>query len=336
MKKLFSKYLHSICNPEEANTVIDYLKDKANDPEIISYMEPYWKNQLSYNDEKPKTNPSLFKRIIREINYADNLLLNKKLKLYKTALRFAAVLVSAFIIGGLTIYYSGKKQSNTYAINEVIVPLGERAEVILPDQTHVWLNAGTHLKYPSCFEENKRDVELMGEAFFDVKHNADRPFHINTTNLTVEVLGTRFNVEAINGHEEINVTLVEGKVNLQTKKGKFLIELKPNQNATYNLKEKTLDISPVNVDFYTSWTKGMLLFKDEKLFEIAKKLESWYNVTIEFDEEVVKEIKFSGTILKNKPIDQILDILKFTSNIDYNIIIRNEKPNIIHLKKKPM
>ncbi|MGQ7869234.1 FecR family protein [Sunxiuqinia sp. sy24] len=251
-------------------------------------------------------------------------------------IKYAAIFILAFIGGGASIYLIEGNANQKFAVNEVIVPLGENAEVILPDQTHVWLNSGTRLKYPSNFNGKNRDVELLGEAFFDVEHNADRPFHVITENMTVEVLGTQFNVEALDNREEVNITLVEGKVNLQTNKGKPIAELKPNQNAVYNSISKELNVKAVDVEFYTSWTKGIMLFKEEKLNDIAGRLERCYNVVIEFDDESAKEIKFSGSILRSKPINQILDILEFTSNLEYTITIRHEEPNIIHLKKKPM
>jgi ferric-dicitrate binding protein FerR (iron transport regulator) len=214
--------------------------------------------------------------------------------------------------------------------------LGESAEVILADQTHVWLNSGARLAYPSNFHGKTRGVKLTGEAYFEVKRNEKQPFEVNTHGLIINVLGTSFNVDAFEGSKLVNVTLVEGKVNLENVEGKVLATLAPNENASYNTNNNTIEISKVNTTFYTSWKEGTIYFKDEKLVDIAKKLERWYNVEVVFDQESVKELKFTGAILKNKPIDQIMEILKYTSDVDYSIDIRINKPNMVHFKKMPM
>ena len=314
---------------------LNQISDLKDMDEIINWIDTSSENKKEYTRLKNLWAYSEFANF-EELSSSGRTKHSKAKLISMQFMRYAAVFILAFLIGTSTFYFLQSPQADYTAMNEVIVPLGESAEVVLPDQTRVWLNSGTQLKYPANFNGKYRDVELIGEAFFDVKDNPRHPFHVNTPNLTVEVLGTSFNVEAIPGLDKVNVTLVEGKVNLQNSKGEKLTELKPNQNGTYNLKNKQFKIEDVNVEFYTSWTKGILNFRHEKLYEIAIKLERCYNVKIEFDDPIVKELVFSGTILRNKPIDQILDILKFTSEIDYSIKIRNDKPNIIHLKTKPM
>lgn len=252
-------------------------------------------------------------------------------------LRYAAVFILAFLLGGSSLFLlKNSLDSQEAAFNEIIVPLGESSEVILADQTHVWLNSGARLSYPSGFQGKIREVRLTGEAFFEVSRDEKRPFHVVTPNLTVNVLGTSFNVEAFDQSKFTNVTLVEGKVNIENRKGNVLAVLSPNENALYDTDKNKIEITKVNTNFYTSWKKGTISFKNEKLTDIAQKLERWYNVEIVFDHESVKDMKFTGSILRNKPVDQIMEILKYTSGVDYSIDIRNQKPNIIHLKRMPM
>jgi len=251
-------------------------------------------------------------------------------------LKYAAVFVLAFLIGGLSILFWGNSDTAELAFNEIIVPDGESAEVFLSDKTHVWLNSGTRLIYPAKFDGKTRDVELTGEAYFEVTHNPKNPFHVKTSQLTVEVLGTSFNVEAFDKTGDVNVTLVEGKVYLQDFAGKVLTELSPGENARFNIAQKEIYISNVDTDFFTSWKDGSLLFKEETLEEIVRKFERWYNVKVVFENEAIKQIRFTGTILKNKPIYQIFDIIKYTTGIEYSIEVINNKTSIIYLKNKPM
>lgn len=311
------------------------LSEKSEVEEVIQWIESSSENQKEYNTIKNLLAYSEFANF-DELVATSNQTTRKTKLIRMEFMKYAAIFILSFLIGGSTIYFLDTPQANNFATNEIIVPLGESAEVILSDNTHVWLNSGAHMKYPTTFNSNNRDVELKGEAFFDVTHNPDQPFHVITPAITVEVLGTSFNVMAIENQDEVNVTLVDGKVNLQNEDGTLLAELKPSQNASYNLNKKEIDIETVNVEFYTSWKNGVLMFKDEKLVDLSAKLERWYNVEIVFDDELVKELEFSGTILKNKPIDQILDILKFTSEIDYNISMKSEQASIIHLKRTNM
>ncbi len=251
-------------------------------------------------------------------------------------IKYAAIFILAFLVGSLSVYYISFKPDPGLTYAEIIVPAGESAEVVLPDNSHVWLNSSSKIVYPTQFNEKLREVKLEGEAYFEVARNEDLPFNVVTPNLTVGVLGTSFNVEAFPKNQSVHVTLVEGKVNLKDINGKILSGLGPGENAAFDLNKKKITISKVDTEYYTSWKEGMLLFENEKLKEIAIRFERWYNLDIQFEEEFLKEIEFTGTILKNKPIDQILDILKYTSGIDYSIEIKNNKPSIIYLKPMPM
>ena len=317
-----------------------YALNKISDPaeieEIVNWIEASPENRREYNNIKNLWSYTTFGNYNSLANIkAEKVSERKRTKVLRLEiLKYAAVFILAFIIGGALIYFTNTRVETQLAYNEVIVPYGESAEVILPDSTHVWLNSGTRLSYPTSFMGKNRDVKLTGEAFFDVKHNPQRPFHVFTPALTVEVLGTSFNVEAFEKTDIVNVTLVEGKVNIQDENGKLLTRLAPNENARYDVSRNRIYVSQVDTSFYTSWKQGVLMFKDEKLVDIAKRLERWYNVKIVFDEKSVEEIKFSGSILKNKPIDQILAILKYTSGVDYSIVVKDAEPNLIHLKLK--
>ncbi|MBN2892654.1 MAG: FecR family protein [Bacteroidales bacterium] len=317
---------------------LNKLKDESEIEEVINWIE-----RSEVNKEEFKTLKNLW-AVSGFANYNTYVETQsgKTKKLYKKRIipmylvRYAAVFVLAFLIGSLSVYYQEDKNSEQLAWNEIIIPEGESAEVYLSDNTHVWLNSNTKLIYPAKFEGKTRNIKLTGEAYFEVTHNKEKPFYVETSELTVAVLGTSFNVQAFDYEKKVNVTLIEGKVTLQNSGGNVVSELFPGENAQFDLTKKTLSVSKVSTEFYTSWKDGYLVFKNEKLEDIVRKFERWYNVTVIFDEEEIKQIEFTGTILKNKPIDQIFNILKYTAEIDYSMEIINNKPSIIHLKKKPM
>jgi len=205
--------------------------------------------------------------------------------------------------------------------NTLKIPYGKKFEVQLSDGTIVHLNSGTSLKYPVQFLRNKsREVYLTGEAYFEVSKDKAHPFTVNTQEVNVEVLGTKFNLDSYSDNVQTDVVLVEGKVSLYKNQ-------KTNQNQTYlkpgykgsNEKGQTqFKTEQVNTDYYTAWVKGGLVFKNASFDAIIKKLERQYNVTfINKNKTLGKEI-FNARF-DNEPIEVVLKYFSDSYAIDYNI-----------------
>lgn len=244
----------------------------------------------------------------------------KSLKRLYTISRYAAVFVFALALGGvLSVFLNQQNESESFA--EVKVPLGQMSEVTLYDGTKVWLNSGTTLKYSNKFGKDNRDVKVEGEAFFDVQ-KSDMPFKVQLKSSEVEVLGTQFNVVSYLNDPFSEVTLVEGSVKLNNLTGTTIAQLKPEQQIIIDEKSKKAQIKQVETDFYVSWTEGKIVFNDETLSEISKRLERWYNVEIRLTSTEVEDLHFSGTILKSKPFSQITLAfeLLLPINVDYKHI----------------
>ena len=240
-------------------------------------------------------------------------------------LRYAAVVVLAFLLGVLvTNYIKNSPSSVQYAT--VAIPNGQMGNVTLPDGTEVSLNSGSTLRYPSRFDTRQRDVWFTGEAYFQVKSDEKHPFHVHLENYTIQVTGTSFNVRSYKGFS-LETTLVEGKVEVLDNKGAGLASLVPGQ--MFYTTNNEMKIQTVKTEVYTMWKDGKLFLDDETLGEISEKLERWYNVEIRFADEKIKQNKLSGTILKNKPFDQILKILTIKESLNYSIQIRSDEPDIV-------
>ncbi len=247
--------------------------------------------------------------------------------------KYAAMLL--FAIGaGFAFQYTGwglKHEKLIYAQNcSIAAPLGQMTNIVLPDGSKVMLNSGSSITYNSNFSQGERLVTLTGEAFFDVAKDQDHPFRIETSLLNFEVFGTSFNIEAYPDDPTINTTLVEGSLAISDKTQKELHRLKPGENAHYDAYQTKLVVTNVSTGIYTSWKDGLITFRNEKLKEIAKKIERWYNVKIIINNPKIGEQAYFGTILKNKPIDQILEVLKLSSSLKYKIEYRPDKPTIIY------
>lgn len=197
--------------------------------------------------------------------------------------------------------------------NTVVVPYGKRSKIKLSDNTSVWLNSGSKLVFPAAFENSKREVYLKGEAYFEVNHDEEHPFHVHTDNMEVQVLGTSFNVSAYDDEEETNTVLVEGAVELNFQGtsllGKASRQMEPGTIARYSNANKTLDQAVVDTRLYTSWRDGYLIFNQQPLSDILKKVSRYYNITIQLEDPNLAQETFSGNLdLQNSAL-QLLQIV---------------------------
>ncbi len=203
--------------------------------------------------------------------------------------------------------------SKELVLNTVVVPYGKRSKVKLSDNTSVWLNSGSKLIFPAKFEKSKREVYLQGEAIFDVTHDAKHPFHVHTDNLEVQVLGTLFNLSAYNDDVETSTVLVEGSVELSYQGtsllGKTKSTIVPGTLASYSAQGSSLKQENVDTHIYTSWREGYLIFRQQPLPDILKKVSRYYNVKIKMEDPVLAMETFSGNLdLKNSAVD-LLEIV---------------------------
>ncbi len=242
----------------------------------------------------------------------------RRFKKLNAMLKYAAIIILAFGTG-LVFRPSSKieKIETDIRYSEIRVPFGQMSQVVLSDGTKIWLNSGTTIRYPEQFAADSRSVTINGEAYFEVAKMAHKPFTVNSSDLKIEVLGTSFNISAYQEDQESAVTLVEGKVNAQSLDGKSMINLIPGQLATKNKNNSNIAIKEVDTNFYKAWIEGRIFFDDEPLGQIANKLDRWFNVKITFDNEKLKSHRFTGTILKNKPVDQIMQALELLAPIKF-------------------
>ena len=201
--------------------------------------------------------------------------------------------------------------------NIITVPRGGEFTLILSDGTQVWLNAETSLRYPVEFVGNERKVYLEGEAFFDVTHDKQKQFIVETKKAHVRVYGTAFNVYAYPDEEDVATTLVRGVVDLKERGSDHLIRLKPGEQGC--LVGGKLTKREVDVDMYTAWVKGRMVFKSIRLGDMLKHLARWYDVDIVFTEERLKEVSFTGEVKKYDDFTEVLDVIESTQVVHFRI-----------------
>jgi hypothetical protein len=213
-----------------------------------------------------------------------------------------------------------KERRNVPEMNTLVIPYGNRSFVTLSDGSQVWLNAGSRLIYPSEFVDKKREVLLVGEAFFKVAKQDNHPFIVKTLDIEIKVLGTSFNVSAYPEDYSVQTALIEGSVEMyETNAGLFnkKIKLSPGELAYFNKKNKETTIHKVDVEYYTLWTQGLLRFSNTDLSRITKKLERFYNIRFQFDDPLKGVIRVTGKLDVTKDKEEVLDYLSNLTGLDF-------------------
>ena len=209
-----------------------------------------------------------------------------------------------------------KVQEPTVDWVEVSTEYGQKRTLRLSDGTNIKLNAGSSICFPKQFRDNHRDLILVGEAFFDVAHDETRPFIITSKGLTTTVLGTSFNIKAYRDDQEVTVGVVTGKVYIESGSG-FSELLEPEEMGSYGPGKK-IKKQKFDPGREIAWTEGRLIFEEEKIPEVFKKLEKWYGVSIEVNREVELNGSYSGEY-RNKSLELVLEGIGYTSGFGFMI-----------------
>jgi len=242
-------------------------------------------------------------------------------------IRVAMVAASVVFLLGISNYFSyqqGFQQSSQLV--EMVNPLGLRSSIELPDGTKVVLNAGTVLKYPSIFV-GQREVELIGEAFFDVAPDAKHSFVVKTEDLNVRVYGTSFNVKSYREDKDVEVILVEGSVGIEIN-GREVHRMMPEEQTVFNKHNKEIVKRLVNVEHCTAWKDGKYYFRQTSLEDIVKQLERTFNVHIVIESDKLKKTTFSGDFVRGENLEQILRVMTSDKRTFYQI-----KENIVYIRE---
>jgi transmembrane sensor len=194
--------------------------------------------------------------------------------------------------------------------NTVATPRGGQYNIILPDGTNVWLNAESSLRFPTVFNGDHRNVELTGEAYFEVAKDKHKPFTITANAVKVEVLGTHFNVNAYNDESTINTVLLEGRVKVSSN---TTVMLSPGQQAKFNRRLKTIAVGDADIEEAVAWKNGYFMFANEDLHKIMRKVSRWYNVDVVYKDDLA-DLTFWGNVSRFENVSQVLKTLELTGN----------------------
>lgn len=259
-------------------------------------------------------------------------------KLYQRYMRIAAVILFPLLLLGGTYLLSGSKSRNaniSYA--EIHSPPAARIRFELPDGSSGWLNSGSTLRFPTKFTGSERVVTLSGEGYFDVFPDPEHAFIVRTGEAEVHALGTSFNVKAWPDEEKTIVTMESGLTVFygrdENNKKTKVAELRKGKQLIYYKQNKKFSKRKVDPSYYTSWSDGTLIFRNEPMAEVLKILGRWYNVEFIVDNMEIEDYRYRATF-RDETLDEVLKLLEHTSPIGYTELERAVLPDGTYSKKR--
>jgi len=341
-RELLNKYFEGGCSGAERKEVIKWFTEDKYKPALKYVWAKHFHEVLEQDNiiDNQEIQPILDKihHCLNIRSYRQSVGFSLK-RLVQSVGKIAAVLFLPLLLlaGWYYMKYPPVVQ-NRMSMAELVVPKGARIHFVLPDSSQGWLNSESTLRYPLAFHGKNRTVFLTGEGYFEVKKHKQKPFIVKTGNMEVEALGTKFDVNAYREDEEMEVTLISGKVRIsgEMQRGdtRPLTVLEPGQQA--QIRKVDFRFHKTNVqdaEGYVAWKDGKLIFRNDPMDQVVKKLGRWYNVKFLLQERSLKDYRYHATF-QYESLDEVLKLIKLTSPVDYRIVKRKKLPDGSFSKKR--
>lgn len=327
---LIAKYLGGNASEDEILMLESWIRESD---ENLKYFRQF-KNIWEASVELPVSTDKALTKVLNQINSR-----KRRLTYWQILQRIAAILFIPLLISmlWLTVGKNFKNINSTITYNKVVAAFGTYSLLELPDGSKVWLNSGASLRYPGKFSKSNRSVYLIGEAYFEVHSDKTMPFYVNTPYFTVKATGTKFNVRAEKNFRTPSVTLIEGKVAVQKpdsgKQKDLITMLQPNQHMTYDTLSGHVTIQTEDTYKHFAWKDGKLVFRNDNISEVARRISLQYNVDIEIKGDEIKKYRYRATF-ENEPLGELLRLLKISSPIDYSEVKPQALPDGTFSRRK--
>lgn len=317
---------------EEEKELWRWFKQPEAHESLFRYYRQFW-TEMEDKTLSPDVQNRMFQkiqsRIYPDMERKEERMLVRRMSFRQWLSYAAAVVLLAVLVTFVYRYKSGAGGAADYSSQtyKVLVDKGQRASILLPDGTRVWLNSHTELTYNGDYGKKNREVVLSGEGYFEVAKDSVSPFIVKAGEMEIEALGTAFNVKAYAEDKESTATLFEGKV--RTSVGENEVLLKPNESVCVNKVSRKMAVSAEFADYARMWKDNELVFRGETMEEVAVMLDRLYNVKVQFASERVKHYRFSG-VIKNNSLENVVELISLTAPIVYrkvsgNIVIDERK-----------
>ncbi len=333
---LIAKNLAGLADSSEIEKLNEWINSSESNNKYFEQLKNIWDTSDRQLDPKTINTSEALKSVFARIPH-----ISQRKSLWRYWQKIAAILILPMAIGTFIWGYlnSAKRTGSSAELiyNNVYAPYGTRSSLFLDDSTLVWLNSGSHLKFPVKFNSNERTVYLNGEAYFEVKSDATKPFIVKTSTLQVKATGTKFNVQCYTSRILTEVTLASGKVIVNetgtNKHSRAVYVLHPDQHLGYNKLTKQNKIIDGDSYKYIAWKDGKLIFRNEPLRQVLDQIGLMFNVDIELQGRELQNYRYHATF-EDESLEEILKLLKISAPINYTEIERNPLPDGSFPKKK--
>jgi transmembrane sensor len=306
-ENLIVRFLNGKCTLEEQEELRVWIEESPDKKNDFFSIKDIW-DSLNSPEDKTAEQLALF--------YKNQYLKSKSSRILW--IRSLSAIAAILIVGLLfSVLVPTKTTEPSESVQVFSVPLGSRSKVILADGSEVSLNSGSELKYSSGFSSQNRVVSLTGEAFFSVKTDKDHPFTVKTSDFDIKVTGTKFNVCSYADNKYSTTTLAEGKISLQLKDDSKILKVIPGEKFQLDRKTLANSLSNADVESEIAWKDDQFIFKNIPFSELAKRLERWYDIKLNYSDQKLQSYAFTGKFKNQETIWQVLDALKLIFPIDY-------------------
>lgn len=328
--QIIARYLGGIATSDEILFLESWIRESEENQKYFRKSKNLWDSSAELHISTDRA----LKKVMHQIRPG-----TRKLTFWQLFQRIAAIV---FIPLVLTILWLGlgkdiRNGSRALSYHQVVAAFGTYSLLELPDGSKVWLNSGSTLRYPEKFSNENRIVELVGEGYFEVKANEKIPFFVHTPYFIVKATGTKFNIRAERNFRSPSVTLVEGKVSVHKRNAdhsKDLISfLQPNQHLSFDTLSGHFSIQTEDIYKHFAWKDGKLVFRNDNISEVARRISLQYNVDIEIKGNEIKKYRYRATF-ESEPLGELLRLLKISSPIDYTEVKPKALPDGTFSRRK--
>ena len=315
---------------DEEKALNEWIDSSTTNKQVYFQIKELWYHKQDQTNNSQAI--AAYDKLINRIKFAE--VVQSQTRVQRISLqvnqfvKYAAIIFFFLSFSFLSYYYVTEENSKNEFCT-ISVPKGNKSEIVLPDGSKIWLNNNSKLVYPKKFNKSEREVELIGEGYFEVQRNTKIPFIVKTSDVSIKVLGTKFNISAYPNDKFIETTLISGKVTVQSNENPEVVStLNPGESMTFDKLNNQTAITPVDTKFYTYWMKGEFVFRDEKFEILAKRIERIYNVEIIFEDQTLKEKTYTGDFKVDDNIYSILEIFKRSTSVPIEYITDRNKITI--------
>jgi transmembrane sensor len=344
--KLLRKFANNRCTPAEVDTVFKWINEDPNAASGEPVFRNLWDELQPDYDTEDETDQLRLDKIHHKISIirleqSDStkvrILPVRRTSFIQIISRVAVILLIPVITLFVYIrFFQSQFMPAPSLISEIIAPSGSRTSIELSDGTKVWLNQGSKMVYPQKFTGKIRAVQLSGEGYFDIAPDKAKPFIVESGEIAVQATGTMFNVKAYADEAEFETSLESGAVTIlrqRANKSSVVHEMKPGQRFVLNKTTHQYSLETEDLTRYVSWKEGKLIFKDDPLDEVARRLSRWYNAEITIKDPEINELTYTATFA-DEPLEQVLDMIEEIMPVSFTVPKRTKTDDGAFAKKK--